>query len=164
MSMRFTTCLGPYVEVRYRIQMETVTTDRCPSKEEGCKYPAATSKYCPTCGIVLQQDGKPIERFTTSEEEEETPDLFDLLGDSLVQLQESEIQGKVEISTLIPNFKDGTIRFSLPEQDEKVHDLTQIDIPGEIKKVEEFYSEELAILRKHYDEVHVRWGLVEYFS
>ena len=112
-------------------------------------------QFCPACGSKVD-DVVITETFY--------PDRYELVGDALFEVQSDGERGG-DVLLLAPNERrKGDPQPKGLNEGESLHlDLSRVDRAAEMAWFEQAFAKELAIVRKSYATVTIKWGLHQFF-
>lgn len=158
MSINIHVYVGPYVSLRHRLAVETVTEERfgCPK----CRKPRNDgAKFCSSCGGAT-------ETFSVTKKVEHRTDPYDLIDEDMMELGSDE--SDEGLIFLAPNLNNEALPrpFGIDAKydDVSVRPIGPSEREEDMKWLSETYDSQLALLREHFDDVRVEWGVHHYFS
>jgi hypothetical protein len=171
MGVNYNVYIGPFVIATYELRNVIEQSDYLICKNEGCDcktklYPP--DKFCSKCGGVCE----PVEVTYM-----DGPDWYELIGDDqLISWGESldyavsagfECPTGTQFDTLILNRSEILNREDLDfdiKQETGFIDIEKINIEAEKTELLTICKEEIEILKEHYQDVIIKWGVIVWLS
>lgn len=153
--------LGTYVECKYQ-PVESVDTQYHCSKDPSHR-PSSGAKFCATCGTAISEKLVKTGRFVSPID---TWEISKELKDRLYSAHSMGGHfGEASTEYWIPNISwGGSLEESLSKYEEAAVAVDPTVMASDIALFSKFFEAEIAVLRKHYQSVTVRWGLLAYCS
>lgn len=152
-----TTYIGPYLEIAVKQAWET--KNRCKGNRNSCPSNSLeVGAFCSMCGVQA-----PV--FDKVFRPEFGPwDASEKIDEALVH-QDTDDEGCDTDSEVkyrfVPNVsREGVNSIRRSGQETCAHDLSEKDLSHEIGAFAEAFSDEIKVLRQHYGNATVKWGII----
>jgi hypothetical protein len=156
MGVDHTVYCGPYFECKWQGVPQTRRVFFC--SKDTTHSVSSSQNFCSTCAGKIDFSDEPTGKLTS---EVDWDTLHQELDERLYEVNFDA----PKTDFWLGNFRvDGVEAHQFDKYEEGFAEITPDRPQREIRLTEDFYAKELEILKKHYHQVRVAWGIIGYCS